>query len=152
MKKMLMTGLLIILIGGLASTASNAQDKDLMKRGVGPANFYLSIKDKVGISKEQEDKLIALEKDAIKKIEAISPNIANAQQSLNNITKDDEIDLHKTKELLKSIASLEADAKYVIIEAMALEKKVLTKEQRDKVNNIAREMSKGFQPPPPVKK
>lgn len=152
MKKMLMTGLLIILIGGLTSTASNAQDKDLMKRSIGPANFYLSMKDKVGISKEQEDKLITLEKDAMKKIEAISPNIANAQQSLNNITKDDEIDLHKTKELLKSIASLEADVKYVIIEAMALEKKVLTKEQRDKVNEIAREMSKGIQPPPPVKK
>lgn len=148
MKKMLMTGFLIILIGGLTSTASTAQDKDLMKRGVGPANFFLSLKDKVGISKEQEDKLLTLEKEAIKKIEEISPNIANAQQSLNNITKNDEIDLPKTKELIKSIASLEADAKYVIIETMALEKKVLTKEQRDKVNEIAKEMSKGFQPPP----
>ena len=152
MKKLLKTGLLLILIGGLTATTSMAQDKDMMRRGVGPANFFISMKDKIGMSKDQEEKLMAIEKDTMKKMDEIAPAMANAQQSLNNLTKDDEIDLNKAKELLKSIAALESDARYLMIEAITLEKKVLTKEQRDKVTAIAQEMSKGSQPPAPVKK
>ncbi|MDD5434467.1 MAG: periplasmic heavy metal sensor [Nitrospira sp.] len=152
MKKLLKAALLAVLISGLTAATSIAQDKDIMKRGVGPANFFISMKDKIGMSKEQEEKLIAIEKAAIKKMEEVSPAMANAQQTLNNLTKDDEIDLNKAKELLKSISSLESEARFIFIETMVLEKKVLTKEQRDKVNTIAQEMSKGMQPPAPVKK
>ncbi len=152
MIKLLKTGLLVILILGVTATTSIAQDKDMMKRSVGPANFFISMKDKIGMSKDQEEKLMAIEKDAIKKMEEISPAMANSQQILSNLTKDDEIDLNKAKELLKTIASLESEARFIFIETMVLEKKILTKEQRDKVTALAQEMSKGLQPPAPVKK
>lgn len=146
MKRVLTTFLPALLICVFTTTAvSMAQEKEMMKRSVGPASFYISMKDKVGITKEQEDKLMTIEKDAMKKLEEINISGSKAQQSLNNMTKEDEIDLNKAKELLKNIASLEADARYIIIETMSLEKKVLSKEQRDKVNTIAQEMSKGMQ-------
>lgn len=146
MKRVFSTFLPVLLICLFTTTAvSMAQEREMMKRSVGPASFFLSMKDKIGISKEQEDKLMAIEKEALKKLEEINVSGMKAQQALNNMTKEDEIDLNKAKELIKSIASLEADIKYTMIEAMALEKKVLSKEQRDKVNTIAQEMSKGMQ-------
>lgn len=145
MKKLLKIGLLVGLMIAVTSLLSIAQDKEQAKRGVGVTNFYLSIKDKIGISKEQEDKLMNIEKDAAKKLEGMAPTLGKAQQSLNAITREDEIDLTKTRELLNSIASLEAEVRFTIIEAVTLEKRVLTKEQREKADAIAREMSKGPQ-------
>lgn len=146
MKRVFTTFLPVLLICVFTTTAvSMAQEREMMKRSVGPASFFLSMKDKIGISKEQEDKLMTIEKEALKKLEEINASGIKAQQALNNMTKEDEIDLNKAKELIKAIASLEGDIKYTMIEAMALEKKVLSKEQRDKVNTIAQEMSKGMQ-------
>lgn len=146
MKRVFSTFLPVLLICLFTTTAvSMAQEREMMKRSIGPAGFFLSIKDKIGISKEQEDKLMTIEKDALKKLEEISAAGSKANQSLNNMTKEDEIDLNKAKELIKSIASIEAEIKYTMIEVMALEKRVLSKEQRDKVNTIAQEMSKGMQ-------
>lgn len=146
MKRVFSTFLPVLLICLFTTTTvSMAQEKEMMKRSIGPAGFFLSIKDKIGISKEQEDKLMTIEKDALKKLEEISAAGSKANQSLNNMTKEDEIDLNKAKELIKNIASIEAEIKYTMIEVMALEKKVLSKEQRNKVNTIAQEMSKGMQ-------
>ena len=155
MKRVFTTFLPVLLICLFTTTAvSMAQEREMMKRSIGPAGFFLSIKDKIGISKEQEDKLMTIEKDALKKLEEISAAGSKANQSLNNMTKEDEIDLNKAKELIKSIASIDAEIKYTMIEVMALEKKVLSKEQRDKVNTIAQEMSKGMpqQQQAPLKK
>ncbi len=154
MKRVLKIGLWIVLITIVTSLPSIAEERAQAKRGVGPANFYLSIKDKIGITKEQEEKLITIEKDAVKKLDEITPSMMKAQQSLNAATKEEEVDLKKTRELLSSIANLETDGKFAMIEAMVLENKVLTKEQKEKAKEIAREMSKGGQspPPPPAKK
>ncbi|MBI5193736.1 MAG: hypothetical protein HZA08_09890 [Nitrospirae bacterium] len=155
MKRVFSIFLPALLICVFVTTAvSMAQEREMMKRSVGPAGFYISMKDKIGISKEQEDKLMTIEKDALKKLEEINASGSKAQQALNNMTKEDEIDLNKAKELLKNIGSFEIDARYVMIETMALEKKVLTKEQRDKVNTLTQEMTKGMQQQlqPPVKK
>lgn len=155
MKRVFTKFLPVLLICLFTTTAvSMAQEREMMKRSIGPAGFFLSMKDKIGISKEQEDKLMTIEKEALKKLEEINASGSKAQQALNNMTKEDEIDLNKAKDLLKNIAVFEADARYVMIEAMTLEKKVLSKEQRDKVNTIAQEMSKGMQQQPqaPLKK
>lgn len=154
MKRVFTTFLPVLLICLFTVTAvSMAQEREMMKRSIGPASFFLSMKDKIGISKEQEDKLMTIEKEALKKLEEINASGSKAQQALNNMTKEDEIDLNKAKDLLKNIAVFEADARYVMIETMTLEKKVLSKEQREKVNTIAQEMSKGMQPPQaPLKK
>ena len=153
MKKLLVLGLSIVL-SIAAATPSIAEEQNQPRRGVGPAPFYLAIKDKIGITKEQEDKLMAVEKEAIKKLEALTPSIIKAQQALNAVTKEEEVDLRKVRELLNNIVALETDGKFTMIEAMALENKVLTKDQRDKAKEIAREMSRGGQAPPapPVKK
>ncbi|MBI5039638.1 MAG: hypothetical protein HZC13_07795 [Nitrospirae bacterium] len=153
MKKLLLLGLSIVL-SIAAATPSIAEEQNQTKRGVGPAPFYLSVKDKIGISKEQEDKLMAVEKEAIKKLEALTPSIIKAQQALNAVTKEEEVDLKKVRELLNNIVTLETDGKFTVIEAMALENKVLTKDQRDKAKEIALSMSKAGQAPPapPVKK
>jgi len=153
MKKLLLLGLSIVL-SIAAATPSIAEEQNQTKRGVGPAPFYLSVKDKIGITKEQEDKLMAVEKEAIKKLEALTPSIIKAQQALNAVTREEEVDLKKARELLNNIITLETDGKFTMIEAMALENKVLTKDQRDKAKQIALEMSKGGQTPPapPVKK
>ncbi len=153
MKKYFLLGLSIV-VSILVAIPSIAEDREQTKRGVGPAPFYLSIKDKIGITKEQEDKLITIEKDAIKKMEALTPSLIKAQQSLNAVTREEEVDLKKAREILNNIVTLETDGKFTMIEAMALENKVLTKDQRDKAKQIALEMSKGGQAPPapPVKK
>jgi len=153
MKKLLLLGLSIVL-SIAAMTPSIAEEREQPKRGVGPAPFYLSVKDKIGITKEQEDKLMTIEKDAIKKMEALTPSIIKAQQALNAVTREEEVDLKKAREILNNIVTLETDGKFAMIEAMALENKVLTKDQRDKAKQIALEMSKGGQAPPapPVKK
>ena len=153
MKKLLLLGLSIVL-SIAAATPSIAEEQNQTKRGVGPAPFYLSVKDKIGITKEQEDKLMAVEKEAIKKLEALTPSIIKAQQALNAVTREEEVDLKKARELLNNIITLETDGKFTMIEAMALENKVLTKDQRDKAKQIALEMSKAGQPPPapPAKK
>ena len=153
MKKLLLLGLSIVL-SIAAATPSIAEEQNQPRRGVGPAPFYLAIKDKIGITKEQEDKLMVVEKEAIKKLEALTPAIIKAQQSLNALTREEEVDLKKVRELLTNVVTLEADGKFAVIEAMALENKVLTKDQRDKAKQIALEMSKGGQTPPapPVKK
>lgn len=153
MKKTLLLGLAIVL-SIAAATPSIAEEQNQTKRGVGPAPFYLAVKDKIGITKEQEDKLMTIEKDAIKKMEALTPSIIKAQQSLNAVTREEEVDLKKVRELLNNISTLETDGKFAMIEAMALENKVLTKDQRDKAKQIALEMSKGGQAPPapPAKK
>ena len=153
MKKLFLLGLSVVL--SIASaTPSLAEEQNPAKRGVGPAPFYLSVKDKIGITKEQEDKLMTIEKDAIKKMEALTPSIIKAQQALNAVTREEEVDLKKAREILNNIVTLEADGKFAMIEAIALENKVLTKDQRDKARQIALEMSKGGQAPPapPVKK
>src|SRR3990172_13130013 len=131
MKKLLLLGLAIVL-SIAAATPSIAEEQNQPRRGVGPAPFYLAIKDKIGISKEQEDKLMVVEKEAIKKLEALTPSIIKAQQALNAVTKEEEVDLKKVRELLNNIVTLETDGKFTVIEAMALENKVLTKDQRDK--------------------
>ena len=153
MKKLLLLGLSIVL-SIAAATPSIAEEQNQTKRGVGPAPFYLSVKDKIGITKEQEDKLMAVEKEAIKKLEALTPSIIKAQQALNTVTREEEVDLKKARELLNNIITLETDGKFTMIEAMALENKVLTKDQRDKAKQIALEMSKAGQTPPapPAKK
>ena len=153
MKKLLLLGLTIVL-SIAAATPSIAEKQNQPRRGVGPAPFYLSVKDKIGITKEQEDKLMTIEKEAIKKMEAITPSIIKAQQALNAVTREEEVDLKKAREILNNIVTLETDGKFTMIEAMALENKVLTKDQRDKAKEIAREMSRGGQAPPapPVKK
>ena len=153
MRKLLLLGLSIV-VSIAASTPSIAEERDQPKRGVGPAPFYLSVKDKIGITKEQEDKLMAIEKEALKKMETLTPSLIKAQQSLNAVTREEEIDLKKAREILNNIVTLEADGKFAMIEAMALENKVLTKDQRDKAKQIAIEMSKGGQAPPapPAKK
>ena len=153
MKKLLLLGLSIVL-SIVAAIPSIAEEQNQTKRGVGPAPFYLSVKDKIGISKEQEDKLMAIEKEALKKMETLTPSLIKAQQSLNAVTREEEIDLKKAREILNNIVTLEADGKFAMIEAMALENKVLTKDQRDKAKQIAIEMSKGGQAPPapPAKK
>lgn len=154
MKKMLKIGLLIALVAVWIPVSSVAQEREPVKRGVGPANLYLSMKDKIGITKEQEEKLMNVEKEAFGRLEEITAAIAKAQQSLNQLTREEEVDLVKAKELLKSLASLEADGRFVLIEAMALENKVLTKEQREKAREIVQGMSKRPQTPPapPAKK
>lgn len=144
MKRAFTTFLMALMMCGFIASVSVAQE---MKRGIGPANLFISVKDKIELSKEQEDKLMAIEKNAVKKLEEISAEGGKIQQSLNNLTKEDEIDLNKAKELLKNIASIESDGRYIIIETITLEKKVLSKEQRDKVTAIAMEMSKGMQQP-----
>lgn len=153
MRKRLLLGLSIVM-SIAAATPSIAEERGQPKRGVGPAPFYLSVKDKIGITKEQEDKLMTIEKEAIKKMEAITPSMIKAQQSLNAVTREEEVDLKKVREILTNISTLETDGKFAMIEAMALENKVLTKDQRDKAKQIAIEMSKGGQTPPapPVKK
>jgi len=153
MRKLLLLGLSIV-VSIAAATPSIAEERDQPKRGVGPAPFYLSVKDKIGITKEQEDKLMAIEKEALKKMETLTPSLIKAQQSLNAVTREEEIDLKKAREILNNIVTLEADGKFAMIEAMALENKVLTKDQRDKAKQIAIEMSKGGQAPPapPAKK
>ncbi len=155
MKKMLRIGFCVVLITIVTSLPSIAEEREPAKRGVGPANFYLSIKDKIGITKEQEEKLMTLEKDAIKKLDAITPSLMKAQQSLSAATKEDNVDLKKTRELLNSMANLETDRKFIVIEALVLENKVLKKEQLEKAKEIVREMSKGphqtLPPPPAVK-
>lgn len=158
MKRKIVIGLLAIFVVVLTTTYSDAQEK--IKRSIGPANFYISIKDKIGVTKEQEEKLLNIEQGAQKKLEEITPAITKAQQSLGELTREENIDLAKAKELLKNIAALEADMKYTILETITLENKLLSKDQRDKANNIAREMSKGQQrptgqtppPAPPAKK
>lgn len=154
MKKMLKIGLLVLLAAAWIPVPSMAQERGPVRRGVGPANLYLSMKDKIGITKDQEEKLMNVEKEAIRKLEEITVAVTKAQQSLNHLTREEEIDLVKTKELLKNVASLEADGRFVLIEAMALENKVLTKEQREKAREIVQEMSKRPQAPPgpPAKK
>ena len=153
MRKLLLLGLSMV-VSIAAATPSIAEERDQPKRGVGPAPFYLSVKDKIGITKEQEDKLMAIEKEALKKMETLTPSLIKAQQSLNAVTREEEIDLKKAREILNNIVTLEADGKFAMIEAMALENKVLTKDQRDKAKQIAIEMSKGGQAPPapPAKK
>ncbi len=153
MKKFLLFGLSIVL-SIAATTLSIAEEQNQPRRGVGPAPFYLAIKDKIGITKEQEDKLMVVEKEAIKKLEALTPSIIKAQQALNAVTKEEEVDLKKVRELLNNIVTLETDGKFTVIEAMALENKVLTKDQRDKAKEIALSMSKAGQAPPapPAKK
>ena len=147
MRKLLLSGLVIVVIIALTPIYSIAEEKDHGKRGVGPAPFYISIKDKIGITKEQEEKLSNLEKDAIKKLDEITPTLMKAQQSLSAITKEDEVDLKKTRELLNSMVKLESDGRFIVIETMVQENKVLSKEQRDKAKGIAIEMSKGAQAP-----
>lgn len=143
MKSVLKTGILVLLVVAATSISSVAQDREQMKRGVGPASFFLSIKDKLGLSKEQEDKLITIESNALKKLDEITPVLVKTQQLLNSVTKEEEIDLAKTKEILKNMAILDTDARYTMIEAVALEKKVLTKEQLKKAQEIAAVMPRG---------
>lgn len=140
-------GFMVIMLIGLTTINSNAQEK--IKRGIGPANFYISIKDQIKVTKEQEEKLLNIEQGAQKKLEELTPAITKAQQSLSVLTKEEEVDLTKAKELLKNIAALEANMKYTILETITLENKVLSKGQKEKASNIAREMSKGQQVPPP---
>src|SRR3990167_5532553 len=103
MRKLLLLGLSIV-VSIAAAMPSIAEEREQPKRGVGPAPFYLSVKDKIGITKEQEDKLMAIEKDALKKIETVTPSIIKTQQSLNAVTREEEIDLKKVRELLNNIA------------------------------------------------
>lgn len=145
MKRLLRIGLIIVLILGSTSIYSQSQEREPMKKGVGPAPFYLSIKDKIGITKEQEDKLMAIEKEASKKLGEITSALMKVQQSLNAVTREEEVDLVKARMLLKNIAILESGEKFIFIEATALEKKVLTKEQRIKAEEIAREIVRKLQ-------
>ena len=146
MKRKIVIGLLAILVVVLTTTNSNAQER--IKRSIGPANFYISIKDQIKVTKEQEEKLLNIEQGAQKKLEEISTVVTKAQQSLSALTREEDVDLIKAKELLKNIAALESDMKFTILETITLENKVLSKDQREKANNIAKEMSKGQQRPP----
>ena len=147
MKKLFMVVSLVVMTAALTPLYSIAQDKEHGQRSVGPANFYISIKDKIGITKEQEDKLITIEKTSLKKLDDISQKIMKEQQSLGALTQEDDIDLKKSKEILNRALALEFDGKYLVIETLSLENKVLSKEQRGKAKGIALEMSKGMTPP-----
>jgi len=137
----------MLLVAVSIPVSTIAQEKEPMKRGIGPANLYLSMKDKIGITKEQEDRLINVEKEAMRRLEEVTTAVTKAQQSLNNLTREEDMDLVKIKELLKNIASLEAEGRYIVIETIALENKVITKDQREKAKEIVKDMSKRPQAP-----
>lgn len=144
MKKLFFTGLIITLMAMVMPLSSFAQES---QRSVGPANFYISIKDKIGITNDQEKKLLSIEEKALQKLNKLTPSLTKARQTLGALTREDNIDLNKTRELLKSIANLEADGKFIIIEAIALEKKVLTTDQLREAEKIAADMVRGHSNP-----
>lgn len=146
MKNWLKIAFSVVLAVGLTSI-SIAQDREQSKRSVGRANFYIAIKDQIGITKEQEEKLISIEKDAIKELAEANRSVSETQKAIDILMKEDVVNLPKVKSLLKKIGDLEADAKFVIIATDALEKRVLSKTQREKAEEIARKMSKEAQKP-----
>lgn len=148
MKNWLKIASLVVLALGLTSP-SIAQDREQIKRSVGRANFYIAIKDQIGITEEQGDKLMSIEKDAIKELAEVSKSISETQKELNILIEEDEVNLLKVRNLLKKIGELEANAKFLIIATDALEKRVLSKEQREKAEEIARKMSTEAQKPQP---
>jgi len=145
MKKLFALSLIVVFMA--FSLPAFAKSPHGQQRSVGPASFYLAIKDKLGITKDQEKKLIEIEKKALQKLEKITGPLNKARRELGNLTREDNIDLKRTKKLLSDIAKLEADGKYVIIEAIALEKKVLTKDQLRKAEKIASDMVRGHTNP-----
>ena len=145
MKKIFAASLIVVFMA--FSNCAFAQSPHGQQRGVGPASFYLAVKDKLGISKDQEKKLLEIEKHALQKLEKITTPLNKARMQLGNLTREDNIDLKQTKKLLSDIAKLEADGKYIIIEAIALEKQVLTKDQLRKAEKIASDMVRGHTSP-----
>ena len=100
------------------------------------ANFYLLHEEELGLSEKQVKALKSIRDDHRKDIIKKRAELEELQLDFDNILSEDNIDLSKAKSLNKKIALFQAELRFQRIETRIKAKKVLSKEQYNKLESM----------------
>jgi len=150
--------LLLMLIGSLAFVSSDA----FARMGMGPGGmhgpggrgmFYGDpelMKEKLGLSDDQVDKISKINLDYKKKLLAIREKIEPKQTKLHGILLGDNVNLKDVRTLLEEISALEVDIRMLRINHRLDIEKILTASQKTQLRSTGRRMMRrgdGERPP-----
>lgn len=100
---------------------------------------FMGMMKELDLSQEQQDKINEIltlhRKDMIKK----NADLEIAMVEMQNLMREDDLDMGAIKERLQEIANLEAEMKYSQIKAWADAKSVLTDEQKEALKKIPKD-------------
>ena len=98
-------------------------------------DHYLCHKDAIGLSEEQVKSLKSIKDSHQREIIQKKADLQLAKLDLDNLLEEAEINLSKAESLTKKIGSLQAEIRFKGIEAAVKGKRILTEEQREKLEN-----------------
>ncbi|TET17367.1 MAG: hypothetical protein E3J78_07660 [Candidatus Cloacimonadota bacterium] len=111
-------------------------DLTMINRYLKGANFYLLHEEELSLSAKQIKALKSIRDDHKKDIIKKRAELEELQLDFDNILSEDNIDLSKAKSLNKKIALFQAELRFWRIETRIKAKKVLSKEQYNKLESI----------------
>ena len=106
-------------------------------------DHYLCLKDEIGLLEEQVKSLKTIKDSHQRDIIRKSADLQLAMLDLDNLLSEKEVDLSKAESLTKQIGSIQAEMKFKEIEALVKAKRILTAEQREKLENLGEGLLEG---------
>ena len=90
------------------------------------------LRERLGLSDEQIRSVAGVNRGFAKRLKALKERIDPLQRELHGLLRVDEIDLEKTRTMLKQIAEVEVEMRMARIEQRLAIEKVFTEEQRER--------------------
>jgi len=105
------------------------------------ANFYLNLKDKLGLTEEQMKRLTEIRDNFKNEADRIKKEAVGAREELNALMKQEQPDLNAVEGKLKQISSLRIDFVMKNLRAHEDARNVLTDEQKAKLKELVKQVN-----------